>query len=348
MVEKSLFVKDLREKQRVQTHFLVRSKTTPLNKKGDPYLNLVLSDKTGDIEGRVWENVQETSDRFDAGDIVLIDAIAQNYQGRLQLRINNIGKVDRNEVNIEDYLPTSPVPINRLWDETKQLLNSVTNPELKKLIYKIYDDKPLVEAIKRAPAAKEIHHNFVGGLLYHTLSMMKVANFLASHYNILNRDLLILGAFLHDIGKTRELSVEQFFEYTDEGKLLGHIVIGDKILTELISKVEDFPRELAYELRHILLSHHGDLSKGSPKVPVTMEALIISFIDEMDARVENWKKIFEREDGRRWTSFQKMYERSLYRSANRDGNGDSSSEEFEGFKPFAQMNLIEMMNKGER
>lgn len=348
MVEKSLFVKDVKEKQRVQTHFWVRSKTTPLNKKGEPYLNLLLADRTGDIEARVWENVQGTADKFDAGDIVLIDGVAQNYQGKLQLRINNIERVDKKDVNIEDYLPTSPIPISKLWDEAKQLLNSVSNPDLKKLIYKIYDDKALVEAIKRSPAAKEIHHNYVGGLLFHSLSMMKIANFLASHYDFLNRDLLILGAFIHDIGKTKELSVEQFFEYTDEGKLLGHIVIGDRILSELISRVDGFPQDLAYELRHILLSHHGDLSKGSPKVPVTTEALLISFVDELDARVENWKKIFEKEDGRKWTSFQKLYERSLYRSSNKDGNGESYSEEFDGFKPFAQMNLMELMNKGEK
>ncbi len=348
MVEKSVFIKDLKEKQKILSPFLVRSKATPLNKKGDPYLNILLADRTGDLEARVWENVQEISEKFESGDIVLVDGIAQNYQGKLQLRVNSISRVDRNDINIEDYLPTSPVPVNRLWDETKQLLNSITDPDLKRLVHRIYDDRKLVEMIKRAPAAKEIHHNFVGGLLYHTLSMMKVANFIASHYQVLNRDLLILGAFLHDIGKTRELSVENFFDYTDEGKLIGHIAIGDRILSELIQGTENFPDQLAFELRHILLSHHGDLSKGSPKLPMTMEALVISFIDDMDARVENWKKIFEREDGKRWTTYQKMYERSLFRSSNREGNGDSPQEESPGFRPFAQMNLIELMNKGDK
>jgi len=348
MVEKSVFIKDIKEKQKVLGPFLVRSKATPLNKKGDPYLNLLLADKTGDLEARVWENVQEFSERFESGDVVMVDGIAQSYQGRIQLRINSISRLEKAEINIEDYLPTSPVPINKMWDETKQILNSVSNPDLKRLIHTIYDDRVLVEQIKRSPAAKEIHHNYVGGLLYHTLSMMKVANFIASHYTVLNRDLLIMGAFLHDIGKTRELSIEQFFDYTDEGKLLGHIVIGDRIICDLISRVENFPMELAYELRHIVLSHHGDLSKGSPKLPMTMEALVVSFIDDMDARIENWKKILEREDGKRWTTYQKMYERSLFKSSNKDTNGENNQDDFDGFKPFAQMNLIELMNKGEK
>ena len=348
MVEKSIFIKDIKEKQKIFSPFLVRSKTTPLNKKGDPYLNLLLSDKTGDVEARVWENVQEISERFDSGDVVMVDGIAQSYQGRIQLRVNAISKLDRSEINIEDYLPVSPIPLNKLWDEAKQLLNSITNPDLKRLIYAIYDDRSLVEAIKKSPAAKEIHHNFIGGLLYHSLSMMKVANFVASHYPILNRDLLILGAFLHDIGKTKELSIEQFFDYTDEGKLLGHIVIGDRILCDLILRVENFPPELAYELRHILLSHHGDLSKGSPKLPMTMEALVISFIDDMDARIENWKKILEKEDGKRWTAYQKMYERPLFKGYNWENGGENSQDEFDGFKPFAQMNLIELLKKGEK
>ncbi len=348
MVEKSIFIKDLKEKQKVQSPFLVRTKTVPLNKKGDPYINILLADKTGDLEARVWENVVEMSEKFDSGDIVFVEGIAQNYQGKLQLRVNYINKIAREEVNIEDYLPASPVPINRLWDETKQLLNSITEPNLKRLVHKIYDDKNLVELIKRTPAAKEIHHNFVGGLLYHSLSVMRIVNFIASHYPVLNRDLLLLGAFLHDIGKTKELSVENFFDYTDEGKLIGHIVIGDRIITDLISDIENFPDSLAFELRHIVLSHHGDLSKGSPKVPMTMEALIISFVDDMDARVENWKKIFEREDGKKWTTYQKMYERSLFRSYNRESNGESTADEDQRFRPFAQMNLIELIKKDEK
>lgn len=348
MVEKSIFVRDIKEKQKVSATFLVRSKTTPLNKKGDPYINLLLSDRTGDIEGRVWENVQEISERFEPGDVVLADAIAQSYQGKMQLRVNNISRVEKGDYRIEDFLPVSPVPIPKLWDEVKQILNSISEPNLKRLVYAIYDDKGLVESLKKAPAAKEIHHNYVGGLLFHSLSMMRMADFIAMHYTVLNRDLLILGAFLHDIGKTRELSIDSFFDYTDEGKLLGHIVIGDSILTSLIDRIEGFPPNLAYELRHILLSHHGDMSKGSPKVPVTMEALVVSFIDEMDARIENWRKIFEREDGKRWTTYQKMYERSLLRSSNGQNLNEQETEEFDGFRPFAQMNLIELMNKGEK
>ncbi len=348
MVEKSVFIKDIKEKDKIFSPFLVRSKTTPLNKKGDPYINILLVDRTGDVEARVWENVQEISEKFDAGDIIMVDGVAQNYQGKIQIRVNAVSKITKDEIKIEDYLPASPVPVNKLWDETKQLLNSIIEPNLKKLIYKIYDDKVLVENLKKAPAAKEIHHNFVGGLLFHTLSMMKVANFIASHYTVLNRDLLILGAFLHDIGKTKELSVELFFDYTDEGKLLGHITIGDRILADLIEKIEGFPEELSFELRHILLSHHGDLSKGSPRVPMTLEALVISFIDDMDARIENWKKIFDREDGKRWTTYQKMYERSLFRSSNKDNNGNSNEDEPSGFRPFAQMNLIELKNKGDK
>jgi 3'-5' exoribonuclease len=276
---------------------------------------------------------------------VLVDGLVQLYQGKLQMRINNISRLEREEINIEDYLPVSPIPPNKLWDEAKQLLNSVTNQDLKRLIHKIYDSRELVESIKKAPAAKEIHHNFVGGLLYHSLSMMKIANFIASHYPFVNRDLLIVGAFLHDIGKIRELSVEQCFDYTDEGKLLGHIVIGDRIVQELIQKLDGFPQDLEFELRHIILSHHGDLSKGSPRLPVTMEALIISFIDDMDARLENWKKILEKEDGKRWTTYQKMYERSLFRSSGMESS--SEPEEDQGFRPFAQMNLMELLRKGD-
>jgi len=310
---KKIFVNEIKDGERIKSIFLVKFKATPVKKNGEPYINMIIADRTGDIEAKVWDNARELEKRFQKNDFISVDGLANIYQGRLQLRIEELIKIAESDVNIADFLPIAGSDIETMWSELCSILKGVENTQLVSLINEYLSDGDLVSAIKTAPAAKEIHHAFIGGLLEHTLSMVKCAQALCPLYPLADRDIVITGCFLHDIGKTKELNFDKSFDYSDEGRLIGHIVFGVELLGNKMRNIDKFPEQLALHLKHIILSHHGELQFGSPKRPKTIEALLVSLIDDLDAKMNSWKLIFEKNPGESWTSFQKIYERYLFK-----------------------------------
>jgi len=315
---KETYAAEIKEHEHVEDIFLVKDKKLAVGKTGKSYLVVALMDKTGEVEGREWNDAERFSTLFKADDFVRVKGVVVSYMGKLQLKITNIKKVDDGAVNPEDFSPVSKRGFDEMLSELKEILESIEDKYLLKLMLSIVNDKSLCEALKRAPAAKAMHHVYLGGLLEHILSLCSLINNVCAHYNsdekIVNRDLLITGAILHDIGKTRELSYSRSFGYTDEGRLLGHITIGVEMVEEKIRKIENFPRQLSVLLKHMILSHHGQYEYGSPKRPKTMEATILSYLDDLDAKVNSVQSFIEKERNSEtnWTSYHRLFERNIY------------------------------------
>ena len=290
--------------------FLVQSKQVPLNKNGKPYIAMTLMDRTGTIEARVWDNVEQLKDCCDSGDFVEIGAEAVAFQGRVQLKVRGITRLDPDSVDLEEYLPASPRDRGEMLARVRELIDSMQTSALRSLLIARLDDKSFREQFSRSPAAKTIHHAYLGGLLEHTLSVMELAVQVSSHYAYLDRDLLLAGAFFHDVGKIRELGSDTSFDYTDEGRLVGHLVTGAMMVTEwAISAGLDDEQRL--KLVHMILSHHGSYEFGSPRRPKFIEAVILHYLDEMDSKVQTIAEIAAREKGNRWSSYQRLFDRYL-------------------------------------
>lgn len=309
---------DLRERTTVHEVYLVTHKAMPLSKNGKPYLSLTLADRTGRVDARVWDNVPQVSQRFEDADFVRVKGTAVLYQERLQLHLQTLERVDESTVSAVDFLPRSAASPEQLWSELLTLLDTVTNPHLQGLLDQIFDDEELISAFKRVPAGKSIHHARLGGLLEHSLSVCRLVDGICASYattypDLLDRDLLITAAFLHDVGKTLELSADRKFEYTDAGRLVGHIVLGLECVSNHLSQRSDFPQDLALHLRHLLLSHHGELDHGSPKRPKTAEAWILHFVDLLDCRVEQTADLVSKLPPGGWTPYQKLHDRYFWR-----------------------------------
>lgn len=312
---KKVFVSTIRERDFVDAAFLVRDKVTAMAKNGKPYLTLKLMDKTGEVEGRVWDNVDEFSNRFEKNDILQIQAKASVYLGKMQVVIQDLQKVPEAEVDLGDFLPTSAQSTTELVDHLRRRIDSLNNPHLRALMDAFFADKDFLRAYSTAPAAKSMHHVYLGGLLEHSLSISELVDDVSRHYPELDRDLLVVGGLLHDIGKVAELSYLRSFDYTDEGKLLGHIMIGVEMLDEKITTLADFPRPLAVHLKHLLLSHHGQYEYGSPKRPKTLEAVVLNFIDDLDSKMNGIRSHIEKEAHREgnWTSYHRLYDRYFFK-----------------------------------
>ncbi len=322
---KELYAKDIRENDSVEGFFLVRSKSLSVGKTGKSYIVTSLMDKTGELEGRVWDNAEAISERFDADDFVCVKGRASSYMGKIQLKINDIKKIDDADVDVEDFLPVSVVAPNEMFSQLSAIVETVSDPHIGKLLQLLFEDRPLMDAFRKAPAAKGMHHVYIGGLLEHVLSMCRLVDMISAHYgDKINRDLLIAGAIFHDIGKTRELSYSRSFNYTDEGRLIGHITIGVEILDEKLRSIDGFPPELAMLLKHMLLSHHTEYAYGSPKRPKTLEATMLGYIDDMDAKINSIQSLIAGEDGSDsdWTAYHRLFERYIYK-----GNGMNLSSE---------------------
>lgn len=322
---KELYAKDIRENDLIEGFFLVRSKSLSVGKTGKPYIVASLMDKTGELEGRVWDNAEAISRHFDADDFVTVKGRASSYMGKIQLKINEIKKVDDAAVDVEDFLPVSVVPPAEMFTQLSAIVETVSDPHIAKLLHLLFEDRPLMEAFRKAPAAKGMHHVYIGGLLEHVLSMCRLVDMISSHYgDKINRDLLIAGAIFHDIGKTRELSYSRSFNYTDEGRLIGHITIGVEMLDEKLRSIDGFPSELSLLLKHMLLSHHTEYAYGSPKRPKTLEATMLGYIDDMDAKVNSIQSLIAGEEGSDsdWTGYHRLFERYIYK-----GNGMKPSPE---------------------
>jgi len=320
MITKTTFVNDIMVGDRINDIFLVTEKNLAVSQKGSPYLNLRLRDRTGQIDARVWDNAAEFSNLFQRGDIIAIKARAVNYRNIIQLSIVQITRIGDSEIEPADFTPSSTYDIDEMFEEITEYIEGIQTSSLRELLETIFADDEIRFLFKRAPAAKGLHHSYIGGLLEHTLSMTRLLRVVADHYGNLNRDLMITGGILHDIGKIYELSFRTIIDYTDRGRLIGHIVMGVELLNTHIAALKDFPEQLALELRHILLSHHGVLEYGSPKRPKTVEAMIINMIDDLDAKVNAFRAFMADapDDESNWTPYHRLFERFIYKGKNEE------------------------------
>lgn len=312
---KKVFIKDIQERDLIDSPFLVRDKIIGMAKNGRPYMILKLMDCSGEVEGRVWDRVDELSDQFDKDDFVHATGKASVYMGKMQLIIQNLQQIEESEVDLSDFLPVSSRPIAEMVAELTSIVEGLADPALRNLMQAFLSDGDFMAGYTRAPAAKAMHHVYLGGLLEHSLAVAVLASDISQRYPDLNCDLLVVGALLHDVGKVAELRYQRSFEYTDAGKLLGHIMIGVELVEEKLRTVQDFPQELAIHLKHLLLSHHGQYEYGSPKRPKTMEAVILSFLDDLDSKINGVRTHIEREPDSQssWTQYHRLYDRYFFK-----------------------------------
>jgi len=314
-MEKKLFVAELKEGDRFEDLFLIKKVKLGETRAGKPYLALTVMDSSGEVSGPVWDNVQSLRELCVAGQVVRLTGMVQSYRDSLQLRIDGINRVLQAEIELEHFYPASPKNIREMADALQELVLSVGNPYLKKLLNHFFKKGDWWPSFQEAPAAKGIHHAYIGGLLEHSLSVARVAEFLAKHYEGVDRSLLLAGALLHDIGKLEELKMESgLIEYTVRGRLKGHLVIGSEMVARAAAKIPDFPDELLEQLQHLVLSHHGRQEFGSPAVPMTVEAFMLSFLDDLDAKMNITEQLRRKMDNKEmsWTDYQRSLERYLY------------------------------------
>ncbi|MDO9515313.1 MAG: HD domain-containing protein [Syntrophales bacterium] len=326
MNTKNIYVKDIRAGDRVSDLFLVTEKNMAISQKGNPYLNLKLRDTTGEVEGRVWDRAAEMNGIFQTGDIIQIQSQAVSFRNMIQLSISKISVVNDPAVTPADYLPSSASDTSEMFEALMEIIRTIQNPHLKALLDLIFGDEKTADAFRKAPAAKGFHHAYIGGLLEHTLSVTQLLDPVTQHYRQVNRDLAMTGGILHDIGKIHELSFDGTMDYTDEGRLVGHIVLAVEFVNTKIAAIENFPKQLALELRHILLSHHGVLEFGSPKRPKTLEALIVNFIDDLDAKTNAFSGFMNAPGNESdWTPYHRLLERFIYKGQKPGSEGQENS-----------------------
>jgi 3'-5' exoribonuclease len=310
---KLLFVSEIRENQPVDAVFMCAAKNQGVTKSGSGYLILKLLDRSGEIEGRVWDRANDLARGFEKSDYVRVRGQATLYQGKLQIRVHDVVRVNETEVAAEDFLPKSPYDPEMMAAELMTVLRDMKNPHLLALVEAFFSDRDFMDLFKRAPAGNSIHHAYMGGLLEHTLSLLKLILKVVENYRGIDVDLLLVGGFLHDMGKIYEFSYDRAVEYTDGGQLLGHLVMEIEKVDEKIRSLPDFPPELALLVKHMLVSHHGQYEFGSPKLPQTVEAMILHYLDDLDGKIQSIQNLMEKEPNSRWTSFHRAYGRSFFR-----------------------------------
>lgn len=321
------YIADLKDRDAVDAAFMVKEKTLAVARNGKPYMNLKFMDKSGDMDGKLWDQVDERDRLFQRGDFVQVRGTASLYMGKMQLVVKEISRLEEDGVEMADFMPVSPVPLDQMQRELRQVVQSLQDPHLARLMELFMADERFVADYCRAPAAKGMHHVYRGGLLEHSLAVVRLVDAVVPLYPGLNRDLLVVGALLHDLGKVVELSYDRAFDYTDEGRLLGHISIGVEMVQERLARIPEFPRELALLLKHMLLSHHGQYEYGSPKRPKTVEATILHYLDDMDSKINGIRSHVARDtaQGSRWSGHHRLYNLYFF-----SGNGLESGEERRG------------------
>ncbi|NJD91842.1 MAG: HD domain-containing protein [Geobacter sp.] len=309
-----IFIKDIKDRDQVTGVFLVKEKITAMAKNGKPYMNLKLMDKTGDVDAKIWDNVDQVTQLFEKNDFLKVAAKASIYLGKMQLVISDLRRVPEEEVVLADFLPETERDIQEMEAELQALLATLQNSWLRRLLGDIFSDPQIWPLYRVAPAAKGMHHVYLGGLLEHSLAVAKLVDAVAPLYGVFNRDLLISGALLHDLGKVREMKFARAFDYSDEGKLIGHITIGVEMIHEKISQIDDFPPELAMHLKHLILSHHGQYEYGSPKRPKTLEATVLNYLDDLDSKINGIRTHINKEGEMQgnWTAYHRLYDRYFY------------------------------------
>jgi 3'-5' exoribonuclease len=312
---KEFYVRDApqQENKVVTTSFIVSNKQIKSKKSGEPYLDLTLMDRTGTIQAKMWDNVEECAYTFEQDDIVKIKGLINKYNQRWQLTIHKIRKMDEVEIDFSDYLPKTSKDIDELWQALGEFVASIGEPHLRRLLELFMADPEIARGYRNAPAAKTMHHAFIGGLLDHVVSLFRSCDLVARNYPFINRDLLLTGAFLHDIGKVHELSYARSFGYTTEGQLLGHMIIELELLHAKLAQVPDFPPPLKILVEHLIISHHGQYEFGSPKLPMFPEALMLHYMDDLDSKMEAMRAQFEHDAGldSPWTAYNSALARPL-------------------------------------
>ncbi|MCI9210789.1 MAG: HD domain-containing protein [Eubacterium sp.] len=308
------YIETFREGERINEIFLCKYKQSALTKNGRPYENLILQDKTGTVDAKIWEPDSQGIDSFEILDYISIVGDVTSFQGALQVNVKRVRKVQPGEYDTRDYLPVSSRDIGEMYQELKGYIGSVANPYLKKLLQSFFiEDTAFAKRFCSHSAAKSVHHGFVGGLLEHTLAVTRLCAVFCEQYPILNKDLLLTAAMFHDIGKMEELSEFPANDYTDEGQLLGHIMIGTEWVGGAIRNIPDFPRRLGNELKHCILAHHGELEFGSPKKPALVEAVALHFADNIDAKMETLKEVLANvpEGNTEWLGYNRLLESNI-------------------------------------
>ena len=311
------YIEQFREGTRVSDVYLCKTRQLAVTKNGKEYASVILQDKTGTIDSKIWDLSSPGIGSFEPMQYVYVDADVTVFQGSNQLNIKRIRRADEGEYKESDYLPVSSKDIKVMYGELTALIQSIKNPYLKQLAGSYFiEDRAFVKQFCFHSAAKSVHHGFVGGLLEHTLSVMKLCDYYAGTYEMLNRDLLLTAALFHDIGKTKELSAFPENDYTDAGQLLGHIMIGAEMVGERIRQIPDFPEKTAVELRHCILAHHGELEYGSPKKPALIEALALNFADNTDAKMETMIEILKGAgDNNGWLGYSRLLESNVRKTS---------------------------------
>lgn len=312
------YIETLREGERVNEIYLCKNKQSALTKAGKPYEALILQDKTGTLDAKIWEPGSVGIDDFDRFDYINVVGDITSFQGALQLNVKRVRKATEGEYEPKEYLPVSEYNVDEMYEQLLGYIKQMENPYLKKLAGSFFiEDADFAKRFKFHSAAKSVHHGFVGGLLEHTLSVTKLSAYFADNYKILNKDLLVCAAMFHDIGKLEELSTFPENDYTDEGQLLGHIMIGTMEIAERIKTIDGFPEKLAHEMEHCILAHHGELEYGSPKKPALPEAVALSYADNIDAKMETMRELLANvpEGDTQWQGFNRLFESNIRRSS---------------------------------
>ncbi|MGB9235724.1 MAG: OB-fold nucleic acid binding domain-containing protein [Terriglobales bacterium] len=315
---KEFFISDchLHENKVITSSFVVASKQVKPKKNGEPYLALTLADRTGHLEAKMWDNVEEFLDSFEQDDFLKIKGLINKYKNRFQLTIHKLRRMEDAEIDYADYLPKTTKDIGELWQTLAGFVATFQNPHLKALVEAFMADPEIAERYRNAPAAKSLHHAYIGGLLDHVVSLFRTCDLMSGNYPQINRDLLLTGAFLHDIGKIQELTYNRSFSYTTRGQLLGHMIIELEMLQEKLAKLPEFPAELKTLLEHLIISHHGQYDFGSPKLPMFPEALMLHYLDDLDSKMEAMRAHYARESETEgpWTTYNPSLGRPLLNS----------------------------------
>ncbi|MCK4401594.1 HD domain-containing protein, partial [bacterium] len=298
---------------KVDSVFIVRNKHIRITKNNKSYLTFELVDKSGEIVGRIWDNAEEMSKLFKDNDFVRVIGMVERFQNVLQMNVKQIQRLGQNKIDIDEFLPKTNKDIDIMFNQIISIIDSIKNKWLKNLLRAVFEVEEYRELFKRAPASVKMHNYYIGGLLEHTLSVASMCMEIDKYYKNINKDLLLAGAILHDIGKIYEYEYSRAFDYTDRGRLIGHIVIGTQMVKTKIAEIPEFPAELEMLLEHILLSHHGQYEWGSPKKPKVLEAVILHYLDDMDAKISGFQDMVEKsqEPDKKWTGRSFMFDNKM-------------------------------------
>lgn len=310
------YINEIREGENLHDVYFCKSKQALKTKAGKTYYSVMLQDKTGTLDAKIWSLTAGIED-FESLDYIYVEGQVTSFQGMLQLNISRVRKLSEGEYNISDYMPVTSKNIDEMTASLKNIINQISHPKLKQLLSSFFiEDEDFMKRFANHSAAKSVHHGFIGGLLEHTLGVTNLCIYMKDHYPMIHGDLLITAAIFHDIGKLEEISSFPENDYTDDGQLMGHIFIGANQVSERIKTIPDFPKKLASELVHCILAHHGELEYGSPKKPALIEALALNFADNTDAKLQTMLEVLNSGDEKsEWLGYQRLFESNVRRSS---------------------------------